>query len=132
MGCRTWERMGKPHGQFDVVITAHNGDSVRPAFLFLSVCECYMQCSDFGGAFVRGVDSVSWMANNSTKLLSSQSDGSHCWTFFSTTAYREGNKVPLKVKTDMLEVVEATFGLPRRKGIWLGRTNGIRPCKPNI
>ncbi|KAK9175309.1 hypothetical protein WN944_027315 [Citrus x changshan-huyou] len=34
-------------------------------------------------------------ANNSTKLLSSQSDGSHCWTFFSTTAYREGNKVPL-------------------------------------
>ena len=43
MGCGTWERMGKPHGQFDVVITAHNGDSVRPAFLFLSVCECYSQ-----------------------------------------------------------------------------------------
>ncbi|KAH9659254.1 hypothetical protein KPL70_023785 [Citrus sinensis] len=134
MGCGTWERMGKPHGQFDVVITAHNGDSVRPAFLFLSVCECYsqaVQCSDFGGAFVRGVDSVSWMANNSTKLLSSQSDGSHCWTFFSTTAYREGNKVPLKVKTGMLEGVEAV-AWPADRGIWLGRTNGIRPCKPNI
>ncbi|GAY56041.1 hypothetical protein CUMW_168740 [Citrus unshiu] len=48
-----------------------------------------MQCSDFRGAFVRGVDSVSWMANNSTKLLSSQSDGSHYWTFFNTAAYGE-------------------------------------------
>ncbi|KAK9175310.1 hypothetical protein WN944_027316 [Citrus x changshan-huyou] len=48
-----------------------------------------VQCSDFGGAFVRGVDSVLWMANNSTKLLSSQSDGSHYWTFFNTAAYGE-------------------------------------------
>ncbi|KAH9699137.1 hypothetical protein KPL71_024228 [Citrus sinensis] len=48
-----------------------------------------VQCSDFGGAFVRGVDSVLWMANNSMKLLSSQSDGSHYWTFFNTAAYGE-------------------------------------------
>lgn len=39
-------------------------------------------------------DSVSWMENNSAKLLSSQSDGSHCRTFFSTAAYGKGNKVP--------------------------------------
>ncbi|KAH9699136.1 hypothetical protein KPL71_024228 [Citrus sinensis] len=37
----------------------------------------------------RGVDSVLWMANNSMKLLSSQSDGSHYWTFFNTAAYGE-------------------------------------------
>ncbi|KDO48746.1 hypothetical protein CISIN_1g046227mg, partial [Citrus sinensis] len=67
-------------------------------------------------AFIRGVDSVSWMANNSATLLSPQSDGSHCWTFFSTAAYGKGNKVPLenmptatasKVKTGMLEGVGA-------------------------
>ncbi|KAK9185400.1 hypothetical protein WN943_025756 [Citrus x changshan-huyou] len=32
------------------------------------------------------------MANNSATLLSPQSDGSHCWTFFSTAAYGTGNK----------------------------------------
>lgn len=48
----------------------------------------------FQGAFVKGVDSVSWMANNSLKLLGSQSNGPHCWTFFSTAAYGKQNKVP--------------------------------------
>ena len=48
----------------------------------------------FEGAFVMGVDSVSWMANNSMKLLGSQGNGPHCWTFFSTAAYGKRNKVP--------------------------------------
>lgn len=48
----------------------------------------------FEGAFVRGIDSVSWMANNTKKLLASQSDGPHCWTFLSTAAYGKQNKVP--------------------------------------
>jgi len=48
----------------------------------------------FEGAFVRGVDSVSWMANNTKKLLISQSGGPHCWTFLSTAAYGKQNKVP--------------------------------------
>lgn len=48
----------------------------------------------FEGAFVRGVDSVSWMANNTKKLLGSQSGGPHCWTFLSTAAYGKQNKVP--------------------------------------
>ncbi|KAK9185416.1 hypothetical protein WN943_025772 [Citrus x changshan-huyou] len=50
--------------------------------------------STFEGAFVKGVDSVSWMANSSAKLLNSQSDAPHCWTFFSTAAYGKRNKVP--------------------------------------
>ncbi|KAH9659262.1 hypothetical protein KPL70_023790 [Citrus sinensis] len=78
--------------------------------------------STFEGAFVKGVDSVSWMANNSAKLLNSQSDAPHCWTFFSTAAYGKQNKVPQeniptataeKVKTGMLEGVEAALGRPK-------------------
>lgn len=48
----------------------------------------------FEGAFVKGVDSLSWMANNTNKLLKSQSGGPHCWTFLSTAAYGKQNKVP--------------------------------------
>lgn len=48
----------------------------------------------FEGAFVKGVDSVSWMANNTKKLLGSSNDGPDCWTFFSTAAYGKRNKVP--------------------------------------
>lgn len=48
----------------------------------------------FEGAFVKGVDSISWMANNTKKLLGSQSGGPHCWTFLSTAAYGKRNKVP--------------------------------------
>lgn len=47
----------------------------------------------FEGAFVKGVDALSWMANNSAKLSSTQG-GPHCWTFFSTAAFGKQNKVP--------------------------------------
>jgi len=47
----------------------------------------------FEGAFVKGIDALSWMANNSAKLLSTQS-GPHCWTFFSTAPFGKRNKVP--------------------------------------
>ncbi|KAH9659215.1 hypothetical protein KPL70_023774 [Citrus sinensis] len=101
------------------------------------------QCSavTFEGAFVKGVDSVSWMANNSAKLLSFHSDGSHYWTFFGIAASGKGDKVP-QVKTGMLEGVEAvawpadshihvaiiqvlSIVLCHIGGIWLGKTNGI-------
>lgn len=48
----------------------------------------------FEGAFVKGVDSLSWMGNNTKKLMKSQSGGPHCWTFFSTAAYAKQTKVP--------------------------------------
>lgn len=48
----------------------------------------------FEGAFVKGVDSISWMANNTGKLLGSSSGGPHCWTFLSTTTFGKQNKVP--------------------------------------
>ena len=48
----------------------------------------------FEGAFVKGVDSISWMANNTKKLLHSLGSGPHCWTFFSTAAFGKRNKVP--------------------------------------
>ncbi|KAH9659210.1 hypothetical protein KPL70_023774 [Citrus sinensis] len=63
----------------------------------------------------RGVDSVSWMANNSAKLLSFHSDGSHYWTFFGIAASGKGDKVP-----QVLSIVLCHIG-----GIWLGKTNGI-------
>lgn len=48
----------------------------------------------YSGAFVEGVDFLSWMANNSEKLISSQNKAPQCWTFFSTAAYAKKNKVP--------------------------------------
>uniref|UniRef100_M1CMN4 Oxidoreductase n=1 Tax=Solanum tuberosum TaxID=4113 RepID=M1CMN4_SOLTU len=47
----------------------------------------------FEGTFVKGVESVSWMANNTKKLLASDS-GPQCWTFFSTATFGKQNKVP--------------------------------------
>ncbi|KAH9699126.1 hypothetical protein KPL71_024223 [Citrus sinensis] len=73
----------------------------------------------FEGAFVKGVDSISWMANHSAKLLSCRSDGPHCWTFFSTAAYGKRNyeNTPTatteKVETRMVKDVEAAFCLPK-------------------
>lgn len=137
---------GKPRGQFDVVIIAHNGKcanrllgssglpqiakqmkrlELSSIWALLAAFEDPLplgSASTVEGAFVKGVDSVSWMANNSAKLLSSQSDAPHCWTFFSTAAYGKRNKVPQeniptataeKVKMGMLEGVEAALGLPK-------------------
>lgn len=46
------------------------------------------------GAFVEGVNAVSWMANNSQKLTLADKNAPHCWTFFSTGAFGKKNKVP--------------------------------------
>lgn len=56
----------------------------------------------FEGAFVRGVDSLSWMANNTKKLSCSPDTGPHCWTFFSTAAFGKRNKVPQVSVTEIL------------------------------
>jgi len=48
---------------------------------------------NFEGAFVKGVESLSWMGNNSAKLGNGRTPP-HCWTFFSTAAYGKQNKVP--------------------------------------
>ncbi|KAJ4719689.1 FAD/NAD(P)-binding oxidoreductase family protein [Melia azedarach] len=136
---------GKPRGQFDVVIIAHNGKcanrllgssglpliarqmkrlELSSIWALLAAFEDPLPIAGavtFEGAFVKGVDSLSWMANNSAKLLSSRRDGPHCWTFFSTAAFGKRNKVPQeniptataeKVKTGMLQGVEAALGLP--------------------
>ncbi|KHG04378.1 Putative bifunctional amine oxidase [Gossypium arboreum] len=138
---------GKPRGEFDAIVIAHNGKcanrllassglpliarqmkrlDLSSIWALLAAFEHPLPMGDgkvtFQGAFVKGVDSVSWMANNSLKLLGSQSNGPHCWTFFSTAAYGKQNKVPQenipsqtveKVKTSMLEGVEAALGLPK-------------------
>ncbi|XP_073108295.1 uncharacterized protein [Elaeis guineensis] len=91
----------KPHGHFDAIVIAHN---------------------DFEGAFVKGVDSLSWMANNTSKLFPLHGDMPQCWTFFSTAAYGKRNKVPQenipkvtaeKVKEDLLNDVEFALGLSK-------------------
>lgn len=74
---------------------------------------------NFEGAFVKGVESLSWMGNNSAKLGNGGTP--HCWTFFSTATYGKQNKVPQeniptvtseKVRAGMLQGVEIALGLP--------------------
>ncbi|KAM1052110.1 uncharacterized protein LOC126619242 [Malus sylvestris] len=133
---------GKPHGKFDAIVIAHNGKcanrllassglplvygqmkrlELSSIWALLAAFEDPLQIP-FEGAFVKGVDSISWMANNTTKLQGSQSKGPHCWTFLSTAAYGKRNKVPQeniptataeKVKAGMLSGVEDALGLPK-------------------
>ncbi|XP_041022036.1 renalase isoform X2 [Juglans microcarpa x Juglans regia] len=139
---------GKPCGEFDAIVIAHNGKcanrllatsglpliarqmkrlELSSIWALLAAFEDPLPLpggavTSFEGAFVKGVDSVSWMANNTKKLLRSQSSGPHCWTFLSTAAYGKRNKVPQeniptataeKVKAGMLEGVEAALGLSK-------------------
>ncbi|KAK1288862.1 hypothetical protein QJS10_CPB19g01151 [Acorus calamus] len=139
---------GKPQGGFDAIVIAHNGKcanrllsssglpllmkqmkslelssiwALLAAFEKPLIVPARENFTPFEGAFVKGVDSISWMANNTNKLRS-QSDGPQCWTFFSTASYGKQNKVPQenipnvtaeKVKRDMLEGVEVAIGLSR-------------------
>lgn len=138
---------GKPCGQFDFIVIAHNGKcanrllassglpliarqmktlGLSSIWALLAAFEDPLPiptgATPFEGAFVKGVDSLSWMGNNSAKLLGSKTNSPHCWTFFSTAAYGKRNKVPQeniptataeKVKTGMLEGVETALGLPK-------------------
>ncbi|WCJ43863.1 FAD/NAD(P)-binding oxidoreductase family protein [Euphorbia peplus] len=135
---------GKPCGQFDLIVIAHNGKCANRLLassglpliarqmkrLELSSIWALLAAFDdplptpssFEGAFVKGVDSVSWMGNNSMKLFPENNTSPHCWTFFSTAAFGRKNKVPQenvpsvtaeKVKKEMLEGVEAALGLAK-------------------
>ncbi|XP_057963253.1 uncharacterized protein LOC131154467 isoform X2 [Malania oleifera] len=137
----------KARGQFDAIAIAHNGkcanrlvsSSGLPLIarqmkrLELSSIWALLAAFEdplpilgsasnlhFEGAFVEGVDSLSWMANNTMKLSGSSSSGPHCWTFLSTAAFGKQNKVPQeniptataeKVKASMLKGVEIALGL---------------------
>lgn len=130
---------GKPHGQYDAIVIAHNGKCANHLLassglplvarqmkkLELSSIWALLAAFEdplpipFEGAFVKGVDSISWMANNTKKLLHSLGSGPHCWTFFSTAAFGKRNKVPQeniptvtaeKVKEAMLAGVETALG----------------------
>lgn len=138
---------GKPHGKFDAIVIAHNGKcanrllatsglpliarqmkrlELSSIWALLAAFEDPLPIpsnvteTSFEGAFVKGIDALSWMANNTQKLFPSQSVGPHCWTFFSTAAYGKRNKVPQesvprvtaeKVTEGMLEGVEIALGL---------------------
>ncbi|KAL8555107.1 hypothetical protein ACS0TY_003058 [Phlomoides rotata] len=140
---------GKPCGDFDAIIIAHNGKCANRLLassglpliarqmkrLNLSSIWALMAAFEdplpvpfiesaipLEGAFVKGIDSLSWMSNNTTKLFGSESGKPHCWTFFSTAAFGKQYKVPQesipsttaeKVKVAMLEGVEIALGLPR-------------------
>lgn len=69
----------------------------------------------FEGAFVKGIDSLSWMANNTTKLFGSQSSGPHCWTFFSTAAFGKQNKVPQVSSMAVMIYAHGWLGKPLPK-----------------
>ncbi|GAY56024.1 hypothetical protein CUMW_168630 [Citrus unshiu] len=113
----------KLRGQFDVVVIAHNGKcanrllgssglpQVARQMKRLELSSIWALLAAFEDPLPLG-----------TKLLNSQSDAPHCWTFFSTAAYGKQNKVPQeniptataeKVKTGMLEGVEAALGRPK-------------------
>lgn len=140
---------GKPSGQFDAIVIAHNGKcanrllsssglpliarqmkrvELSSIWALLAAFEDPLPIPPnaltfpFEGAFVKGVDSLSWMANNTKKLSCSPNTGPHCWTFFSTAAFGKRNKVPQesipavtadKVKAAMLEGVESALGLSK-------------------
>ncbi|CAN6439463.1 unnamed protein product [Victoria cruziana] len=138
---------GTPRGQFDAIIIAHNGKcanrllslsglpliarqmkrlELSSIWALLAAFEEPLSLKNhssipFEGAFVRGDDALSWMANNTKKLFPMQSHGPECWTFFSSAAYGKRNKVPQeniphvtaeKVKKEMLQGVELSLGLP--------------------
>ncbi|GMH10257.1 hypothetical protein Nepgr_012098 [Nepenthes gracilis] len=138
---------GKLCGQFDAIVIAHNGKcanrllsssglpliarqmkrlELSSIWALLAAFEDPLPFPEsslafpFEGAFVKGIDAVSWMANNSKKLSANQGGGPHCWTFFSTAAFGKRNKVPQenipnttaeRVKISMLEGVEIALGL---------------------
>ncbi|KAG8363767.1 hypothetical protein BUALT_Bualt19G0056600 [Buddleja alternifolia] len=140
---------GKPCGHFDAIVIAHNGKCANRLLassglpliarqmkrLDLSAIWALLAAFEdplpvpstgsafpFEGAFVKGIDALSWMANNTTKLFGPQSSGPHCWTFFSTATFGKQNKVPQesipsttaeKVKEAMLEGVELALGLQK-------------------
>lgn len=134
---------GKHCGQFDAIVIAHNGKCANRLLstsglpliarqmkrLELSSIWALLAAFEdplplpfpFEGAFVKGIDSVSWMGNNTQKLFNSQETGPHCWTVFSTASFGKRNKVPQenipnataeKVKELMLAGVENALGLP--------------------
>lgn len=138
---------GKPCGQFDAIIIAHNGKCANRLLaasglpliarqmkrlelssiwaLMVAFEEPLPMPADLAhleGAFIEGVDSVSWIANNTKKLFGSASNGPDCWTIFSTATFAKQNKVPQesipnvtaeKVKKAMLHGVEDALGLSR-------------------
>ncbi|XP_042420912.1 renalase-like [Zingiber officinale] len=137
------------HGQFDAIVIAHNGKCANRLLsssglplltkqmktLELSSIWALLAAFDdplpiptigafrsFDGAFVKGVNSLSWMGNNTSKLFPLESGKPHCWTFFSTAAYGKQNKVPQenipnataeRVTNEMLEGVESALGLSK-------------------
>ncbi|ONM01820.1 uncharacterized protein [Zea mays] len=137
----------KPRGEYDAVVIAHNGKcanrllstsglplltkqmkrlELSSVWALLAAFEDPLPIplldsnAAFEGAFVRDVDSLSWMGNNTRKLFPMQTGAPECWTFFSTAAYGKRNKVPQenipkltaeKVKEDMLGGVEHALGL---------------------
>lgn len=136
----------KDHGDFDIVVIAHNGKCANRLLgpigvplvakqmkrLELSSIWALMAAFDqplpaptcgnvqVEGAFVAGIDALSWMGNNTAKLQPLQNSGPSCWTFFSTAKYGKKNKVPQesiptaraeRVKREMLQGVEKALGL---------------------
>ncbi|KAK1626300.1 hypothetical protein QYE76_000615 [Lolium multiflorum] len=137
----------KPQGQYDAIVIAHNGKcanrllstsglpqltkqmkrlDLSSVWALLAAFEDPLPIPHnsshgaFEGAFVRDVDSLSWMANNTRKLFPLETDRPECWTFFSTASYGRKNKVPQenipnataeKVKREMLGGVELALGL---------------------
>ncbi|KAG6550079.1 hypothetical protein Mapa_008035 [Marchantia paleacea] len=130
----------KPQGEFDAVVIAHNGKCANrllaPAgvaqiarqmkrlelssiWALLAAFEDPLPSATFEGAFVQGVNCLSWMGNNSAKLNGGE-QSPQCWTFLSTGPYGKKNKVPQesiphakaeKVTRDMLLGVETALGL---------------------
>ncbi|XP_066355166.1 uncharacterized protein [Miscanthus floridulus] len=139
----------KPRGEYDAIVIAHNGKCANRLLStsglplltkqmkrleLSSVWALLVAFEDplpvpridshgaFEGAFVRDVDSLSWMGNNTRKLFPMQTGTPECWTLFSTAAYGKRNKVPQenipkvtaeKVKEDMLGGVEHALGLSK-------------------
>ncbi|KAH7299218.1 hypothetical protein KP509_24G000600 [Ceratopteris richardii] len=112
----------KDRGEFDIVVIAHNGKcanrllgpigvplvakqmkrlELSSIWALMAAFEqplpapvSYSGSGQVEGAFVRDIDSLSWMGNNTAKLQPQQKSGPYCWTFLSTAKYGKKNKVP--------------------------------------
>ncbi|KAK9087220.1 hypothetical protein Syun_029614 [Stephania yunnanensis] len=115
---------GKPQGHFDAIVIAHNAFEDPLPFRGNS------ETTPFEGAFVKEIDALSWMGNNTKKLLFSQRNFPHCWTFFSTAAYGKRNKVPQYLKhRGLLQVGQTKKDSYTWRGIlkgWTALQDGLK------
>lgn len=112
------EARGRPRGEFDAVVIAHNGKcanrlvasaggvpsvlrqlrrlKLSAAWVVMVAFDGDPRCDNdaLHGMHVRGCASLAWAGCNNSKLDALAHAPLHCWTLISTDEYGQANKVP--------------------------------------